>query len=89
MLERSVLLLNALGDRGRRRDLGLLNFEALEARRADPLAPGRIAFLDADLLQVGVPAAARRPQRVAPGVAVARLLTARITDFSHDIILLC
>src|ERR671917_293476 len=75
-------MLDALGDGSR--SLGLLHLEALEARGADPHAPGRRALLDAHLLQVRVPAATRRPQGVAPGVAEARLLPARVTDFSHD-----
>src|SRR5918998_4524779 len=75
-------MLDALGDGSR--GLGLLDLEALEARGADPHPPGRRTLLDAHLLQVRVPAAARRPQGVAPGVAEARLLPARITDFSHD-----
>src|SRR3712207_6892959 len=75
-------MLDALGDGGR--SLGLLDLETLEARGADPHAPGRRGLLDAHFLQVRVPAAARRPQGVAPGVAEARLLPARITDFSHD-----
>src|SRR3712207_9503365 len=75
-------MLDALGDGGR--SLGLLDLETLEARGADPHAPGRRGLLDAHFLQVRVPAAARGPQGVAPSVAEARLLPARITDFSHD-----
>ena len=53
--------LDALGDRRRGRTLGLLHLEALEAGGADPLAPGGGAFLDADLLEVGVPCGGASP----------------------------
>ena len=63
---------------------GFLHLESFEAGGADPLAAGGRAFLDADLLEVRVPAAARRPQRVAARVAEVGPLPARITNFSHE-----
>src|SRR5215212_2772104 len=62
----------------------LLDLERLEARGAYPFAPCGRAFLDTHLLQVRVSAPARRPQRVAAGVAEVWLLCARITNFRHE-----
>src|SRR3712207_5015361 len=75
-------MLGGLGRGGGSRG-DLLHLERLEAGGADPLPPGRGAFLDADLLQVGVAAAARRPQGVAARVAEVGPLAARITDLRH------
>ena len=62
----------------------LRDLERLQARCTDVGALRRGAFLDADLLQVRVPAPAGGAQRVAARVAEVWTLSAGITDFSHD-----
>src|SRR5919107_5382010 len=62
---------------------GFLDLKRLQATGTYVGALRRGAFLDPNFLQIRVPAAARRAQRVAARVAEAGLLPAGITNFRH------
>src|SRR4051794_40660040 len=62
---------------------GLLDLAGLQAARADVLAAGRPADLDADLLEVRVEAPLRRHHRVAAAVPERGPLSTHVTDLRH------